>query len=228
MKRNILVIEDDPALRETTKAYLEGEGFKVRTAADGEAGLEAALRGNVALILLDVMLPGVQGFEVCRRLREKGCAVPVIMMTGQKKDEVDKVLGFGLGADDYLVKPFGQRELLARINAVLRRTQPAVSVPEELVFGDIRVNFKARTATKKGRELVLTAKEYGLLELLAGHEGEVVSRETILNEVWGYETFPTTRTVDTFVHSLRHKIEKDPARPAHLLTIPWMGYKFKK
>jgi len=228
MKTNILIIEDDPALQETTKAFLESEGFKVQVASDGEKGIEIALRGSAALILLDVMLPGIKGFEVCSRLREKGCRTPVIMMTGQKKDEIDKVLGLGLGADDYMIKPFGQHELLARINAVLRRTQPAVSVPEELIFGDVRVNFKARTASKKGRELILTAKEYGLLELFAKHEGEVVSRETLLNEVWGYESYPTTRTIDTFVHSLRKKVEKNPAKPVHLLTIPWMGYKFKK
>jgi DNA-binding response OmpR family regulator len=228
MKINLLLIEDDATLRETIKAFLESEGFKVQAAPTGEVGMEMALRGTAALILLDVMLPGIKGFEVCSRLREKGCAAPIIMLTGQKKDEVDKVLGLGLGADDYMVKPFGQRELLARINAVLRRTQHGVAVPEDYVFGDIRVNFKTKSSSKKGRDLVLTAKEYGLLELLVRHEGEVVNRETILNEVWGYETFPTTRTVDNFVHSLRRKIEKNPAKPVHVLTIPWMGYKFKK
>jgi DNA-binding response OmpR family regulator len=227
-KTNILLIEDDAVLRETTKAFLEGEGFKVQVASDGETGLAVALRGTSALVLLDVMLPGMKGFEVCRLLRDKGCAVPVIMLTGQKVDEIDKVTGLGLGADDYMVKPFGQRELLARINALLRRTQKDVPVLEDFVFGEVRVNFKTKTSTRKGREIVLTAKEYGLLESLVRHEGEVVTRETILNEVWGYETFPTTRTVDTFVHSLRRKIEKKPAKPAHLLTIPWMGYKFKK
>jgi len=228
MKINLLLIEDDATLRETTKVFLESEGFKVQVAPNGEAGMEMALRGTVALILLDVMLPGITGFEVCSRLREKGCAAPIIILTGQKMDEVDKVLGLGLGADDYMVKPFGQRELLARINAVLRRTQQGVLIPEDYVFGDVRINFKKKTASKKGRDLVLTAKEYGLLEILVRHEGAVVNRETILNEVWGYETFPTTRTVDTFIHSLRRKIEKNPAKPVHLLTIPWMGYKFKK
>lgn len=228
MKAQILMIEDDPALRETTIAFLETEGFRVQAAPDGEKGLALALSGRPALVLLDVMLPGMNGFEVCKLLREKGCPVPVILLTGQKKDEVDKVLGLGLGADDYLVKPFGQRELLARIQAVLRRTQRTEAPVEECAFGGVRINFKARTAVRKNKELFLTAKEFGLLELLVRHEGEVVGRETILNEVWGYETFPTTRTIDTFVHTLRQKIEKDPSRPIHLLTVPWMGYRFKK
>ncbi len=228
MKTPILMIEDDPALRETTIAFLETEGFRIQAAPDGEKGLALALSGRPALVLLDVMLPGMNGFEVCKLLREKGCPVPVILLTGQKKDEVDKVLGLGLGADDYLTKPFGQRELLARIQAVLRRSRQTEAPAEECAFGDIRINFKARTAVRKNKELVLTAKEFGLLELLVRHEGEVVGRETILNEVWGYETFPTTRTIDTFVHGLRRKIEKNPSRPVHLLTVPWMGYKFKK
>ena len=228
MKTPILMIEDDPALRETTIAFLETEGFRVQAAPDGEKGLALALSGRPARVLLDVMLPGMNGFEICKVLREKGCQVPVILLTGQKKDEIDKVLGLGLGADDYVTKPFGQRELLARIQAVLRRAHPAEAPVEECAFGDVRINFKAKTAVRKGKELVLTAKEFGLLELLVKHEGEVVGRETILNEVWGYETFPTTRTIDTFVHALRRKIEKDPSRPVHLLTVPWMGYKFKK
>ena len=228
MKTPILMIEDDPALRETTIAFLETEGYRVQAAPDGEKGLAMALAGRPALVLLDVMLPGKNGFEVCRLLREKGCSVPVILLTGKKTDEVDKVLGLELGADDYLVKPFGQRELLARIRALLRRVRGVESPDEECAFGDVRINFKAKTAVRKNKELVFTAKELGLLELLVRYEGEVVSRETILGEVWGYESFPTTRTIDTFVHTLRRKIEKDPSRPVHLLTVPWMGYKFKK
>ncbi|MBM3310185.1 MAG: response regulator transcription factor [Candidatus Aminicenantes bacterium] len=228
MKKRLYLVEDDPALRETTSAALEMEGFQVKSAADGEAALEAALREKPDLLILDIMLPGLSGFEVCRLLREKGCASPVIFLSGQKVDEIDKVVGLELGADDYLLKPFGMRELIARVKAVLRRARPEKPAGEELVIDDIRVNFKTKTAFKGKKELALTAKEFGLLELLAAHEGEVVGRETILNEVWGYEKFPTTRTVDTFVHHLRRKIEPDPARPVHLLTVPWLGYKFHK
>jgi DNA-binding response OmpR family regulator len=222
------MIEDDAVLRETTSASLAAEGFLVQTAADGEAGLTMALQEDVDLIILDIMMPGLSGFEVCRRLRDKGCAAPVIFLSGEKKDEIDKVVGLELGADDYLLKPFGTRELLARINAVLRRARPETPAAPELAFDDIRIDFKKKTAFRGSREFALTAKEFGLLELLAAHENEVVSRDTILNQVWGYEKFPTTRTVDTFVHNLRKKIEQDPSRPVHLLTVPWMGYKFHK
>ncbi len=227
-KKRILIIEDDGTLRETTAAFLQGEGFRVQAAADGSKGLDLALKEPFDLILLDVMLPGISGFEVCRALRESRSAVPVIMLTGQKKDEVDKVVGLDLGADDYMTKPFGQRELLARIQAVLRRTSADRPSPGSCAFDDVEIDFARKTASKGGVPLKLTAKEYGLLELLAAHEGEVVGRETILSEVWGYEKFPTTRTVDTFIHNLRRKIEKDPAAPVHLLTVPWLGYRFRK
>jgi len=222
------MIEDDEVLRETTAAFLEAEGFVVRTAADGKTGFELAAKEKTDLIVMDLVLPGLNGLEICRKLREKSIATPIIILTGQKKDEIDKVLGLELGADDYLTKPFGQRELLARINAVLRRSRPEPKEIEEYSFADVIINFKKRIATKGKKEFYLTAKEYDLLKLLIAHEGEVVSRDTILNEVWGYEKFPTTRTVDTFVHNLRKKIEKNPSRPAHLLTIPWSGYRFQK
>jgi len=228
MKNQILLIEDDAALREATAAYLETEGFRVNTAEDGRKGLETALQGKADLIVMDLALPSISGLEICRALREKGIASPVIMVTGQKRDEVDKVIGLELGADDYLLKPFGQRELLARIHAVLRRVSPPPPPCETVSFGDVAIDFKKRTAVKGKKELYLTAKEYDLLHFLAAHEGEVVSRDILLNEVWGYEKFPTTRTIDTFVHNLRKKIEEDSARPAHLLTIHWSGYKFRK
>jgi len=227
-KKRILLVEDNAALRETTSAFLEGEGFRVQTADDGRRGLDLALKETFDFILLDVCLPGISGFEICRTLREKGSAVPVIILTGQKKDEVDKVVGLDLGADDYMIKPFGQRELLARIQAVLRRTSPEHPPLEALKIGDIEIDFKRRVAMKGGVPLKLTAKEYSLLEMLAANEGGVVSREKILNEVWGYERYPTTRTVDTFVHNLRRKIERDPTAPKHLLTVHWIGYKFER
>jgi len=228
MKKKILLIEDDAALREATAAFLESEGYRVTAVDDGRKGLEAALKSAPDLIVMDLMLPAMSGLEVCRAFREKGGTAPVIMVTGQKRDEVDKVMGLDLGADDYLLKPFGQRELLARIHAVLRRTSPPVPVLDTAAFGDVTVDFKRMTTVKGSKEIYLTAKEYDLLHFLLAHEGEVVDRDTLLNEVWGYEKFPTTRTIDTFVHNLRKKIEKDPARPAHLVTVPWSGYKFQK
>lgn len=227
-KKKILIIEDDDALREATAAFLEGEDFQVETARDGKMGLDDALKGSADLVVLDMVLPSISGLEICRRLREKGVASPVIMVSGQKKDEIDEIMGLELGADDYILKPFGPRELLARIHAVLRRASPPQASIETAAFGDVAVDFKKRTAVKGKKELYLTAKEYDLLHFLMVHEGEVVTRDTLLNEVWGYEKFPTTRTIDTFVHNLRQKIETDPANPAHLITVPWSGYKFKK
>jgi len=228
MKKKLLFIEDDRVLRETTAAFLESEGFEVKTAEDGRAGFELGCRCKADLIVTDLMLPGLNGLELCGKLREKGVDTPIIMLTGRKKDEIDKVMGLELGADDYMTKPFGQRELLARIRAVLRRGRPAPKDIEEYAFGDVALNFKKKTALKGRKEIYLTAREYDLLKLLIVHESEVINRETILNKVWGYEKFPTTRTVDTFIHNLRKKIEKDPAVPRYLLTIPWAGYKFQK
>jgi len=228
MKLRLLLVEDDPVLLEMTSSALETEGFAVRAAADGNEGFKAALAESPDLIISDIMLPGLSGFELCRRLREKGLRIPIIFLSGEKKAEIDRIVGLELGADDYLLKPFGPRELIARIHAVLRRARPEAPTGEELAFEDFRFNFKKKTAFKGDREIALTAKEFGLLAFLAAHENEVVGREAILNEVWGYEKFPTTRTVDTFVHKLRQKIEKDPSRPVHLLTVPWLGYKFRK
>lgn len=228
MIKKILIIEDDHALSQTLKTSLEAENFKVLLAPDGEEGFQLALKEDVDLILLDLKLPGMDGFEVCKNLRLQGDATPIIFLTGEKKEEIDKVLGLELGGDDYMTKPFGTRELLARIKAVLRRIQPESAEPVDYAFGDVTINFKKQTAIKGDVELRLTAKELGLLKLLIVHEGEVVTRDAILNEVWGYDRFPTTRTVDTFVHNLRKKIEDNPSKPVHLLTIPWSGYKFQK
>ena len=228
MMKKILIVEDDHALSQTLKTTLEAENFKVLLAADGEEGYQLATQENVDLILLDLKLPGMDGFEICKNLRLKGDTTPIIFLTGEKKEEIDKVLGLELGGDDYMTKPFGTRELLARIKAQLRRAKPESAERDECSFGDVTVNFKKQIAIKGKVELRLTAKELGLLKLLITHEGEVVTRDAILNEVWGYEKFPTTRTVDTFIHNLRQKIEDNPSKPVHLLTIPWSGYKFQK
>ncbi len=226
--KKILIIEDDRALLETLTVSLEAENFKVLSAADGEKGLQLACEEKADLIILDMVLPSLNGIEVCRRLRERGYHTPIIMVTGEKKEEIDKVLGLELGADDYLTKPFGTKELLARIRAILRRARPEEIEIEECSFGDVTINFKKQVASKGKKELYLTAKEFGLLKLLIAHEGEVVSREKILNEAWGYDKFPTTRTIDTFIHHLRQKIEDNPAVPVHLITVPWSGYRFQK
>jgi DNA-binding response OmpR family regulator len=226
--KKILVIEDDEALLKTLTSSLEAENFKVISSTDGERGFRLGCQEKIDLIVLDVVFPSLNGMEICRGLRAKGITTPIIMLTGQKKEEIDKVLGLELGADDYITKPFGTKELIARIRAILRRSRPEAAELEEYSFGDVYINFKKQIATKGKKDLYLTVKEFGLLNLLISHEGEVVSRETILNEVWGYDKFPTTRTVDTFIHNLRKKIEDNPAKPSHLLTAPWSGYKFQK
>jgi DNA-binding response OmpR family regulator len=226
--RHILLIEDNAALAETLMAALKAENYVVTHSADGKEALRLAESGEFDLLLLDLVLPSLSGFEVCQKLREVGNMTPLIFLTGEKRDEIDKVLGLELGGDDYIIKPFGTRELLARIKAVLRRSREDVPDLAEYSFGEISLDFRRQTAFKAGEELYLTVKEFGLLELLIRNEGGVVARDTILNEVWGYDKFPVTRTVDTFVHGLRKKIERDPARPVHLLTVHGVGYKFIK
>jgi len=226
--KKILIIDDDRVLRQTLAAALEAERYEVGEAGDGREGLNKALEGSYDLVVLDVVMPALGGLEVCRKLREAGRQIPVIIMSGQKKKEMDKVLGLELGGDDYLTKPFGTDELVARVHAVLRRSRPEVPEIEDCAFGDVAVDFRKKTATKGGRDLHLTAREFSLLRLLAACEGQVVSRETILGKVWEYEKFPTTRTIDTFMYNLRRKVEDDPSAPKHLVTVPWSGYKFQK
>jgi len=228
MMKKILIIEDDQALCQTLKTALEVENYKVLSASDGGEGYKLATQENFDLILLDLRLPEMDGFEVCKNLRLKGDRTPIIFLTGEKKQEIDKVLGLELGGDDYMIKPFGIRELLARIKAVLRRASPDKAKLDECSFGNVTISFKKQVMIKKDEEFTLTTKELGLLKLLITHEGEVITREVILNEVWGYDKYPTTRTVDTFIHNLRKKIEDNPSQPVHLLTIPWSGYKFQK
>jgi DNA-binding response OmpR family regulator len=226
--KKILIIEDDKAFLETLVTALEAENYKVLSSFDGNEGFQLALKEKVDIIVLDLVLPNMTGMEICKNLRKKNITTPIIMLTGEKKEEIDKVLGLELGADDYLIKPFGIKEFFARINAILRRTQPKERPIEECSFGDVYIDFRKQEAQKGGKDIYFTAKELGLLSLLITHEGEVLSRETILNKVWGYDQYPTTRTVDTFVHNIRKKIEDDPSHPVHILTIPWTGYKFQK
>ena len=223
----ILIVEDEPQMRMGLRDNLEFEGYTVDTAEDGRVGLEKILENPYDLILLDVMMPHLSGFDVCKKAREKGIRTPVIMLTA-KGEEIDKVLGLELGADDYITKPFSLRELLARIKAVLRRAGEAGNAPEasgEVTIGNLTVDFSTYDAYMDERAEPMSHKEFELLKYLWQHQGQTVSREELLNEVWGYEEFPTTRTVDNFILKLRKRIESDPARPRFILTVHGIGYK---
>ena len=226
--KKILVVEDDKTLKTTISLALESESYSVISAEDGAMGYELARTEDVDLITLDIGLPSMNGMDICRSLRSDGISTPIIMFTGEKKEEIDKVLGLEIGADDYVVKPFGTKELIARIRAVLRGYKPEKQSLDVCVFNDAQIDFKKQTAKKGGKDIHLTAKEFDLLRFLITHEGEVINRETLLNEVWGYENYPSTRTVDTFIHNLRKKFENDPSKPSHIVTVHWSGYKFVK
>ena len=224
MKR-ILVIEDEPQMLLGLRDNLELEGYEVQTAADGEEGLAKAAAFAPDLVILDVMLPRKNGFDVCRELRARSNSTPVVMLTARSA-ETDKVLGLELGADDYVTKPFSITELLARVRAVLRRTASSKPATDSVRIGEIDVDFKLHQARRGRSRIEFTAREFELLRYFVQHTGQVVTREQILNEVWGYEEFPTTRTIDNFVAKLRQKIERSPHAPEHILTIHGSGYKF--
>jgi DNA-binding response OmpR family regulator len=221
--KRILLVEDEAGLVLTLTDRLEMQGYAVESAADGAAGLEKALANSYDLIILDVMLPQMNGFEVCRKLREHGSMVPILMLTARGQ-LADKVHGLKTGADDYLTKPFEVMELLARIEALLRRA-PQASVPEALRFGPAEVDFKRGEARVNGAPVNLSAREFQLLRYLAERRGEVVSRAELLKDVWGYTCAPLTRTVDVHITWLRQKLEEDPKHPRHILTLRGAGYK---
>jgi len=221
--QTVLVIDDDVALRDTIGVLLETEGFRPAVAEDGRAGIEAALRIKPDLILVDLRMPNLSGTEVCRQLRVAGNDTPMIVLSAVG-DEVDKVLLLEIGADDYVVKPFGTRELLARIRAVLRRRSSDRG--DVIAFGDVSVNLARRVVTRNGAEVKLTRAEYNLLTYFLHNPDCALSRDTILNSVWGYESFPNTRTVDAHVARLRQKLEPENAVPQHFLTLHSVGYRF--
>jgi len=220
----ILVIEDDPAILRGLKDNLEYESYDVLTAADGEQGYRLVKEQRPDLIVLDVMIPKLDGYDLCRKIRHEGIATPILMLTARGQ-EADRVHGLDLGADDYVAKPFSVPELLARVRAILRRAQPIATLPDHLCFDDVSVDFERFEASKAGHALKLSRKEYGVLRLLAAREGQVVTRNELLDEVWGHESYPTTRTVDNHIASLRAKLEEDPANPHHLITMHGVGYK---
>jgi two-component system, OmpR family, alkaline phosphatase synthesis response regulator PhoP len=221
----ILVVEDDRSLREGLAMNFELRGYRVLTAADGEAGVRLAFDERPDLIVLDLMLPGFDGFEILSQLREKEIDVPVLILSarGQVSDKVD---GFRLGADDYVTKPFQLPELIARVEGMLRRNRRRRAALGTIAFGEIDMDPAVRTVRRAGREVTLLAKEFDLLLLLAGNPGHPFSRETILDRVWGWGFEGTTRTVDNYILSLRQKLEADPARPRHLVTVRQVGYRF--
>ena len=224
MKR-LLLVEDEPGLVLTLRDRLMREGYAFENCTDGESGLERAAREGFDLVLLDVMLPRLNGFDVLRELRKRGIDTPVIMLTA-KGQVVDKVVGLKLGADDYVTKPFEMVELLARIEAKLRRA-PTVAHPSEgYHFDDLRVDFRRAEVLKGGEPLELSAREFQLLKYFIEHRGATLTREELLNEVWGYNAMPSTRTVDVHVAWLRQKIEPNPRHPQYILTVHGMGYKF--
>ena len=219
----ILVIDDDPTLRETLSLILEREGFQPVLAADGRSGFEQAIELKPELILVDLCMPRLSGAEVCRQLRERGMKTPLIVLSASA-GEMDKVQLLEIGADDYMVKPFGVRELLARIRAVLRRAAPEGG--KVLEFGEVEVDLTRRVVRKAGEEMRLTRAEYNLLTYFLQNPDRVLSRELILNSVWGYDYFPHTRTVDAHVVRLRQKLEPESASPRHFLTVHGVGYRF--
>jgi DNA-binding response OmpR family regulator len=220
----LLIIEDEPAMRTALADTLSDDGHRVMTASDGPSGLQRAVEEKPDLILLDIMMPRLDGFAVCRELRRLGLRMPVLMLTAKGQID-DKVTGLDSGADDYLVKPFNRLELLARVRALLRRTAGTAPPPEKISFGTITVDFLRGECRKGGRTVKLTPKEFAVIRLLAERAGEVVTRDEFLDRVWGYGSYPVTRTVDNHIARLRGKLETDPASPRHLLTANKSGYR---
>lgn len=222
----LLLIEDETSLRAALVPLLENAGYRVQSAADGITGLERALTETFDLILLDIMLPGIDGFAICREIRKRGHTIPVLMLTARGTVD-DRVHGLDGGADDYLVKPFSGTELLARIRALLRRTASDAQGPAGLRLGEVEIDFDKVTCHRGGKPIHLTAREFGVLKALAAAKGRPVSRDEFLNKVWDYHAFPTTRTVDNQIVTLRQKLEADPAQPKHIVTVHGIGYRLE-
>jgi len=221
----VLVIEDEPAILRGLADSLQFESYDVLTASDGETGYELLRTGRPDLVILDLMLPKMSGYDVCRKARAGGIRAPILMLTA-RGDEMDRVAGLDLGADDYLTKPFSLAELLARVRALLRRSQAAAAEPDALRFDDVAIDFDRYEARRGGTLVEMTRKEFQVLRYLAAHPGKVVTREELLENVWGFEKYPTTRTVDNHILSLRTKLERDPGNPRRILTVHGVGYKW--
>jgi DNA-binding response OmpR family regulator len=223
--RKVLIVEDDQAMAVALRDGFTYEGYAVHVARDGAAGLRMAEERSHDLVILDVMLPRMSGLDVCRQLRTAGNDTPIIMLTARGQ-EIDKVLGLKTGADDYVTKPFSFLELMARVEAVLRRTSKSPEAVEQVSFGDVEMNFKTFEASKAGRAVELSPREFKMMKYFVEHRGEVVTRDQLLDHVWGYEGLPLTRTVDMHIAKLRQKIEDTPSDPHHVITVHRVGYKF--
>ena len=226
MKEKILIIEDEEDLVKGLILNLEDEGYELDYALNGKEGLEKALKEKPDLILLDIMLPGINGLEICKELRRNKIDIPILMLTA-RGEEIDKVIGLEIGADDYISKPFSIRELMARVKAHLRRENRSVeTVPGVFQLESMKIDFEHYKVIRKDDEIDLTSLEVDVLRYLIGQEGKVVSRDDLLDKIWGYEKYPTTRTIDNHILKLRKKIEIDPNHPRHILTVYGGGYRF--
>ncbi len=221
----ILIVEDEPNMVAGLRDNFEYEGYDVLTAMDGSEGLKRALVDSPDLVVLDVMMPKMSGLDVCKQLKAKRPSIPIIMLTARGQ-EVDKVVGLELGADDYVTKPFSIRELLARVKAVLRRTRTLPQDQDRYSFQDVEVNLRTYQVLRKGKPVEFSAKEFELLKYFLCHRGETLDRERLLGDVWGYDHYPTTRTVDAHIVHLRQKLELNPEKPRLILTVHGVGYKF--
>ena len=224
-RTRILIVEDEPAMVAGLRDNFEYEGYEVISANDGVEGLEKAINDQPDLVVLDVMMPRMSGLDVCKQLKSRRPAIPIIMLTARGQ-EIDKVVGLELGADDYVTKPFSIRELMARAKAVLRRATPHTPVSEIYRFSDVEVNVRSNQVLRAGRQVELSAKEFALLAYFVAHPAETLTRDKLLDAVWGYENYPNTRTVDTHIVHLRQKLEPNPEEPRFILTIHGSGYKF--
>lgn len=222
--KKILIVEDEIPMRNGLKDNLEIEGYEIDEAEDGSIGLEKIQKNKYDLIILDVMMPKISGFDVCKKARASGNLTPIILLTA-KGEEIDKVLGLELGADDYITKPFSLRELLARVKAILRRTENNIYDSSELTIGKLRINFSTFSATSNGKQIDLSHREFEILKYLIDHKNSIVTRDDLLKNVWGHKNRITTRTVDNFILKLRQKIEVDFNHPKIILTIYGIGYK---
>ena len=227
MKKKILIIEDEEPIRIALEDDFRLEDYEVEVASDGPQGLAKAVDPGIDLIILDIMLPGINGFDICRKLRNQGIKTPIIMLTA-KGQEIDRVVGLEIGADDYVTKPFSPRELQARVKAVLRRTESGTEERAGIIFrsGGLEVDFRKYSCSKDGKEVNLTAHEFGLLRYLVMNRGNVISREELLDEVWGKDVYVTPHTIDTHMANIRKKIEDDTAKPQYIISIRSVGYKF--
>lgn len=224
-KRHIILVEDDISILMGLKDNLIAEGYTVKTADNGKVGYELASENEFDLLILDVMLPGMNGFEVCKKIKLEKPLKPIIMLTA-RSSEMDKIAGLDYGADDYITKPFSISELLARIRAILRRAYPQREKLEQYAFNNVKIDFKKMNAFVDGKEIRFTKKEFLILKYFIRHEGEVVHRHDLLDEVWGYNKIPSTRTVDNSILEIRKKIERAPSNPKHIISVSGVGYRF--